>query len=137
MAAKGGGVVDPCPLRKWYIFGNCLKLIKKIFVYSLFHKTLPESSLQMHWISVRFYEIGGTPHFLIPNHFPVYVCVDWKTVRNLETGCTWVKKPYKFFIFPLRHGGGGAKDHTDKYTKNIHFRFERLPSYLFLIWFNK
>ena len=104
--------MDPCPLRKWYIFGNCLKLIKKIFVYSLFHKTLPESSLQMHWISVRFYEIGGTPHFLIPNHFPVYVCVDWKTVRNLETGCTWVKTPYIFLIFPLRDGGGGLQTST-------------------------
>ena len=26
--------------------------------YSPFHKTLPKSSLQMHWISVRFYETG-------------------------------------------------------------------------------
>ena len=26
--------------------------------YSTFHKTLPNSSLQMHWISVRFYEMG-------------------------------------------------------------------------------
>ena len=26
--------------------------------YKKFHKTLPKSSLQMHWISVRFYEIG-------------------------------------------------------------------------------
>ena len=26
--------------------------------YSQFHKTLPKSSLQMHWISVRFYEMG-------------------------------------------------------------------------------
>ena len=25
------------------------------FIYSLFHKTLPKSSLQMRWISVRFY----------------------------------------------------------------------------------
>ena len=29
-----------------------------ILLYSLFHKTLPKSSLQMHWISVRFHEIG-------------------------------------------------------------------------------
>ena len=27
-------------------------------VYSPFHKTLPKSSLRMHWISVRFYEMG-------------------------------------------------------------------------------
>ena len=26
--------------------------------YSLFYKTLPKSNFQMHWISVRFYEIG-------------------------------------------------------------------------------
>ena len=29
-----------------------------IFSYSLFHKTLPKPGLQMHWISVRFYELG-------------------------------------------------------------------------------
>ena len=29
-------------------------------IYSLFHKTLPKSSLLMHWISVRFYEMGDT-----------------------------------------------------------------------------
>ena len=28
--------------------------------YSLFHKTLPRSCLQMHLISVRFYEMGDT-----------------------------------------------------------------------------
>ena len=28
------------------------------FKYSPFHKNLPRSSLQMHWISVRFYEMG-------------------------------------------------------------------------------
>ena len=26
--------------------------------YSQFHKTLPRSSLQIHWISERFYEMG-------------------------------------------------------------------------------
>ena len=26
--------------------------------YRPFHKTLPKSSLQMYWISVRFYEMG-------------------------------------------------------------------------------
>ena len=29
----------------------------KLF-YSLFHKTLPKSSLLMHWFSVRFYDMG-------------------------------------------------------------------------------
>ena len=29
-----------------------------IYLYSLFHKPLPKSSLQIHWISVRFYEMG-------------------------------------------------------------------------------
>ena len=28
------------------------------FTYSQFHITLPVSSLQMQWISVRFYEMG-------------------------------------------------------------------------------
>ena len=27
-------------------------------MYSPFHKTLPNTSLQMHWISLRFYEMG-------------------------------------------------------------------------------
>ena len=29
-------------------------------MYSPFHKTLPRSSFLMHWISVRFYEMGDT-----------------------------------------------------------------------------
>ena len=28
--------------------------------YSQFHKTLPRSGKEMHWISVRFYEMGDT-----------------------------------------------------------------------------
>ena len=31
--------------------------------YSPFHKTLPKSSLQLHWISVRFYEMGDKWQF--------------------------------------------------------------------------
>ena len=31
---------------------------QRILRYSLFHKTLPRSSLQVHWFSVRFYEMG-------------------------------------------------------------------------------
>ena len=30
------------------------------FLYSPFHKTFPNYSLQMHWISIRFYEIGAS-----------------------------------------------------------------------------
>ena len=31
-----------------------------LFMYNLFHKTLPKSSLEMLWISVRFYEMGDS-----------------------------------------------------------------------------
>ena len=30
------------------------------FKYSPFHKTLPKSGSKMHWISVRFYEMGDS-----------------------------------------------------------------------------
>ena len=33
-------------------------IYKYLVTYSLFYKALPKSSLQMHWISVRFYEMG-------------------------------------------------------------------------------
>ena len=33
-------------------------ILSLFFMYSQFHKTLLKSSLQMHWISVRFYEMG-------------------------------------------------------------------------------
>ena len=36
-------------------FENC-------FNHSQFQKTLPKSSLQMHWIPVRFYEMGDRSH---------------------------------------------------------------------------
>ena len=31
-----------------------------VFVYCPFHKTLSKSGLWMHWISVRFYEMGDS-----------------------------------------------------------------------------
>ena len=34
-------------------------------IYRPFQKTLPKSSLQMHWISVRFYEMGDSGHWQI------------------------------------------------------------------------
>ena len=37
---------------------NFLITFDKICIYSPFHKTLPKSSLKMHRISLRFYEIG-------------------------------------------------------------------------------
>ena len=35
-----------------------LNITKTVHTYSPFHKTLPISSLQIYWISVRFYEMG-------------------------------------------------------------------------------
>ena len=32
--------------------------------YIQYHKTLPKSSLQLHWISVRFYEMGDIVKFV-------------------------------------------------------------------------
>ena len=42
------------------IFGSIMEIENAHFEfkYSLFHKTLPKSILQMYWISVRFYETG-------------------------------------------------------------------------------
>ena len=41
-----------------------VKVVKYTFEihvsYSQFHKTLPKSNLQMHGISIRFYEMGDT-----------------------------------------------------------------------------
>ena len=34
-------------------------------IYSMFHKTLPKSSLQMHWILVRFYEMSNIIIFIL------------------------------------------------------------------------
>ena len=39
-----------------------------LFVYRPFHKTLPKSSVQMHWISVRFYEMDDTQYIHICVH---------------------------------------------------------------------
>ena len=35
-------------------------VINENMIYSPFHKTLPSSSLKMHWNPVRFYEMGVT-----------------------------------------------------------------------------
>ena len=48
-------------MAKFYSITLCRKT-----PYSQFHKTLPITSLQIHWISVRFYEMGYTQshHYL-------------------------------------------------------------------------
>ena len=48
---------------KLYVFD--LDFFLNFFKYSPFHKTLPKSSLKMHWISVRFYEIGDISAFIL------------------------------------------------------------------------
>ena len=53
------------------------------FSYSRFHKTFLKSSLQMHWIKVRFYEMGDTKKYLVMQnfinifnlHYPFYAVV--------------------------------------------------------------
>ena len=45
----------------WYIIYRYKKSGRfATFTYSPFHKTLPKCSLLVHWISVRFYEMGDT-----------------------------------------------------------------------------
>ena len=46
---------------KWTLDGDDRLLTKNLLInltYSLFHKTLPRSSIKVYWISVRFYEMG-------------------------------------------------------------------------------
>ena len=42
---------------------NGCKTYSTKLVYNPFHKTLPITSLQIHWISVRFYEMGDIIHY--------------------------------------------------------------------------
>ena len=43
----------------------------------MFHKTLPKSSLQIYWISVRFYEMGNSIIILSENlKFETYQSLD-------------------------------------------------------------
>ena len=35
-------------------------IVNRQDIYSLFHKFLPKCILQMHWVSVRFYEMDDT-----------------------------------------------------------------------------
>ena len=55
---KGGSKLQAISVRNYEMGCNSVTVS-----YSEFHKTLPKSSLQMHWISVRFYEMGDTRIF--------------------------------------------------------------------------
>ena len=54
----GGPLKPTFCFRKSQVDKNVL-----IFDYSLFHKTLPKSSLQMRWFSVRFYAMSDISHY--------------------------------------------------------------------------
>ena len=45
--------------------------------YILFHKTLPISSLQMHWISIRFYAMVDTKGFEHTKMLSKYMRIKW------------------------------------------------------------
>ena len=64
-----------------------------IFAYSPFHKTSPKSSLQVNWISVRFYEMAVIQ---IPNIFLLYILVySWSLDVPAINICLFnKKKPY-------------------------------------------
>ena len=51
------GYVSNCAALSCSMYSTQQKKRKHI-TYSLFHKTLPIFSLHMHWIFVRFYEMG-------------------------------------------------------------------------------
>ena len=55
------------------------KYIRNVIVfYNSFHKTLPKSSLQMHWASVRFYEMGDSILDGFPNwNSNTYIWWEW------------------------------------------------------------
>ena len=60
---RGGGVyfnTADSLLQVLFYFNNSSVKKNRIFAYSQFHKTLPITSSQIHWISVRFYEMGDS-----------------------------------------------------------------------------
>ena len=52
-----------------------------MFTYRPFHKTLPKSSLRIHLISVRFYEMGDISYFIKPCRVAF---LNWISVRFYE-----------------------------------------------------
>ena len=54
------------------------------FIYSPFHKTLPKSSLQIHLVSVRFYETGDI-QFTIHNIVTIFIYVIIKYYNLIYT----------------------------------------------------
>ena len=57
----------------------------EIFNYSPFHKTLPKCSSQMHWISVRFYEMGDLIKILFLVEFRLDDVLEVLMVRTSYT----------------------------------------------------
>ena len=91
-------------------------------IYSPFHKTLPRSSLKMHWISVRFYEIGvsiyvefyrlhmafsGAPPPLLHIIFVCYSFIGYK-----------VYSPFLTYM-SINWGGGGGNTELSFYGRTL------------------
>ena len=66
--------------------------------YSPFHKTLPKSSLQMHWISVRFYEMG-VMYSNVYNSLPFFT-VQVHGKSEIKTGAELFHTLIYIFIYP-------------------------------------
>ena len=76
-------------------------------MYSPFYKTLPKSSLKIHWISVRFYEMGVTIKKLQFLAFGSHTAGVMKTVPSVLT--------FLIFTIPQYTGsllGSVHKKHT-------------------------
>ena len=48
-----------------YVETENKQIVLTLLTHSPFHKTLPRSSLQMHWVKVRFYEMVDTIPFTL------------------------------------------------------------------------
>ena len=88
----------------------------KILKYSLFHKTLSRSSIQINWISVRFYEMGDIKilkvFFLYNQKFFFYQNIPFQAFLKHKNflSCTCIKKTFTKWIchgIILLRGGGG------------------------------
>ena len=82
-------------------------------MYSLFHKTLPRSILQMHWISVRFCEMGD-----------MYKCLNSMQLLS-HAVCSREKAAYIVFGFST------ATNFMVRQVKEI-FSWEKTMSYYFV-----
>ena len=62
----------------WWLFFLFILSYRKVniflcFNYSQFYKTLPQSSLRIHGLSVRFYEMGDRRVFIIGGYFFLFI----------------------------------------------------------------